>query len=923
MFKDKLMKQNSAYLYKYIDKHTHLPKTIILEEIPAPPIEYLLFEGAGVRGSAYGGVIQELECGQIISAVKHVGGASIGAIAAMLIAIGYTAAEINHKLDNILFSHYLEAGKPWPFTPNIFVKGRQYFTILTTKGNSLSSGNHLIKWLEDVIEEKLGAEYRNATFGDLAKLIKERGDDKRLKYLSVAVTNLSKNRSENFNHETTPDVRIATAVRMSVAFPGMFRPIECHHRNGCDFYILPTLLDLSDKKYKNAYLYIKETAQLFYVTENISEEVKVDDIKTFNTALTEIMGKDTYKRLNNEQVHRLISTTGNLNVFADGGIANNLPANFFNDEAYLPTGYGFTKMGANPAVLCVKVDTDDEMKRILWNADEIKRIQGFTNYSRAVLDCMQSREKEIYDQFSTNIIQVYDHGVSTLNFNLTAKEKKMLTIAGREAALQWLQSHVSEAYEIKTYNSEEEWLAAKSLEEIKMLQDAYKNMLQTMAQSDDLTNQLKEKILWFDKYFDYRVELLRHPKEKINFLFTPHIDLKPIKPRQAFDEYIKEDLNHRLVIIEREIDYLEVKIKKQVSNFDKVQLRLHNSMDYDQIIYVTKLIERLKFLKRERIDFRNKLNLPAYELFIMSKLPQNIADKRYQNTYIFIKEIEKLFFITKGVVNEVHINDIKKFHKMCIEMMGEGTYKRLSNKQVHDLIADNGGYVHQTNVGTGLNNAFSKAYEEFYLHLQTAISRKQSKLQHSKLAMLIVEQLSAQSASFQSPDGILINFDLKNPEDLKSYVMACSLYMKYINGKGELVEGLNYIYKKLFFKNDIPKKLYDMGVRLGTTDNELLLTAYRIETILKNLILLDKPKEKSVIDIDCLFDMLSSSKLIQKKLKSCGAFEDQKDCLEMEFLYDYEQTKFLLFPMCENTVELENKRGAEPKLPKCFKRLDS
>src|SRR5205807_629262 len=97
----------SAYLSQFTNQITGITTNTIIEEIPAPRIEYLVFEGAGVRGSAYGGVIQELERAQIISSIKHVAGSSVGSIAALLIALGYTAEEINQKLDKIYFSHYL------------------------------------------------------------------------------------------------------------------------------------------------------------------------------------------------------------------------------------------------------------------------------------------------------------------------------------------------------------------------------------------------------------------------------------------------------------------------------------------------------------------------------------------------------------------------------------------------------------------------------------------------------------------------------------------------------------------------------------------------------------------------------------------------------------------------------------------------
>ena len=58
------------------------------------PIKNLVFEGAGVRGIAYCGAMQELESGGLLQHVERVGGTSAGAITALTISLGYTAEEI-------------------------------------------------------------------------------------------------------------------------------------------------------------------------------------------------------------------------------------------------------------------------------------------------------------------------------------------------------------------------------------------------------------------------------------------------------------------------------------------------------------------------------------------------------------------------------------------------------------------------------------------------------------------------------------------------------------------------------------------------------------------------------------------------------------------------------------------------------------
>jgi NTE family protein len=55
----------------------------------------LVLEGGGVRGLAYAGVFSVLEEKNILQHIEKVGGSSAGAIAGMLVSIGYTAEEID------------------------------------------------------------------------------------------------------------------------------------------------------------------------------------------------------------------------------------------------------------------------------------------------------------------------------------------------------------------------------------------------------------------------------------------------------------------------------------------------------------------------------------------------------------------------------------------------------------------------------------------------------------------------------------------------------------------------------------------------------------------------------------------------------------------------------------------------------------
>ena len=66
-------------------------------------VENLVFEGAGIKGVAYSGVIKELEKTGIISKVKRVCGTSAGAIRSLMVSIGYSSSVIYQIISETKF----------------------------------------------------------------------------------------------------------------------------------------------------------------------------------------------------------------------------------------------------------------------------------------------------------------------------------------------------------------------------------------------------------------------------------------------------------------------------------------------------------------------------------------------------------------------------------------------------------------------------------------------------------------------------------------------------------------------------------------------------------------------------------------------------------------------------------------------------
>lgn len=183
------------------------------------PYRNLVFEGGGVKGVAYGGVLEVLELSAITPQITNVAGTSAGSITATLVSLGYTAAEFIEKMMDLDFTT-LEDGNDieGPFR---LIKHYGWF-----------KGDAFLGKMEQYIAEKTADQNGRATFRDF--------NDQNFKSLRVFSTNLSQQRLDEFSFEKTPDVAVADAVRMSMSIPFFFEAVR---RKDGDVYCDGGVLD--------------------------------------------------------------------------------------------------------------------------------------------------------------------------------------------------------------------------------------------------------------------------------------------------------------------------------------------------------------------------------------------------------------------------------------------------------------------------------------------------------------------------------------------------------------------------------------------------------------------------------------------------------------------------------------------------------
>ena len=169
----------------------------------------LVLEGGGIRGVAYAGAFSVLEEKNILQQIEKIAGTSAGAIAGVMMSVGYSAKEIDSIMRKLPIEEFNDGrggiiGK--------YRRARNKF--------GLYKGKKFELWLQQIIEFKTGDP--NLSFAHLHQLHLQ---NKLFKDFYCTGTNLSRQQLEMFSFENTPAMSIALAVRISGGIPLYFEPV--------------------------------------------------------------------------------------------------------------------------------------------------------------------------------------------------------------------------------------------------------------------------------------------------------------------------------------------------------------------------------------------------------------------------------------------------------------------------------------------------------------------------------------------------------------------------------------------------------------------------------------------------------------------------------------------------------------------------
>lgn len=175
----------------------------------------LVLGGGGIRGIAYAGAFSILEEKNILQQIEKIAGTSAGAIAGVLVSVGYNAKEIDSIMRSLPIEEFND-GKG-----GIIGKYRR-----ARKNFGLYKGKKFELWVQQLVAIKTGD--ANLSFARLHQLHLQ---NKLFKDFYCTGTNLSKQQLEVFSFENTPDMPIALAVRISGGIPLYFEPVIVDDRH--------------------------------------------------------------------------------------------------------------------------------------------------------------------------------------------------------------------------------------------------------------------------------------------------------------------------------------------------------------------------------------------------------------------------------------------------------------------------------------------------------------------------------------------------------------------------------------------------------------------------------------------------------------------------------------------------------------------
>lgn len=223
---------------------------------PAPQLENLVLRGGGAKGIGYSAALDQMEKSGMMAGLKHLAGSSAGALTATCLACGLSASEFeNGPADALFRPGVLDAlkggGDLTRLYPDLQMEGGLAPAVASLKVVDQTSANSVASflnshWNDGAFQARLqqldpavqlrldelrqpqnfdeNRQGKMITFGDL-KSMHELAPEK-FKMLTLTGWNKTDQQETYFDAQTMPDMPVAYAARMSMAFPIAFKAVS-------------------------------------------------------------------------------------------------------------------------------------------------------------------------------------------------------------------------------------------------------------------------------------------------------------------------------------------------------------------------------------------------------------------------------------------------------------------------------------------------------------------------------------------------------------------------------------------------------------------------------------------------------------------------------------------------------------------------
>lgn len=204
----------------------------------------LVYEGGGVFGIAYLGALQYFYQNGILQYLKRTAGTSAGAITACITSFNLAFSEIKKIVDTLDYKKIPQANE----IPNlqkisepvqkelesIFGDINCMYRLITKYG--WFSSDYFYQWIKEKIAEQFERSQKEPpyTFADF-KNSSIHKEQRHFYDLYIIGTDLNYHTSKVFSYETTPDMEVALAVKISMSIPLFFEAVELNPYDNDNF----------------------------------------------------------------------------------------------------------------------------------------------------------------------------------------------------------------------------------------------------------------------------------------------------------------------------------------------------------------------------------------------------------------------------------------------------------------------------------------------------------------------------------------------------------------------------------------------------------------------------------------------------------------------------------------------------------------